>query len=237
MTKEKDQIPFIIAISFMAAFILIRLGVFIAGSAQSEFAAAAKVGEMPDVRFYIGRNIILFGYHIHHFYTGILLICVSGWMAINETKLLSRRQLAIMYGAGLGLFFDEIGLLLTWGDYYSHLSYLLSLFMIGLFANIIYFSRFWQAVKENIAKAPPTSNVARNFFRFNSFIKAADYISEKTGNSTGTAMFFTGLIYIIISFTVFKFPQFVRYLIAVAFFIRGVNYVFRHREIVEEGRL
>lgn len=150
MITKRKEIPFIITISYMAAFILIRIGVFLAGSGESEFARAAKAGTLPGVDFYIGRNIILFGYHIHHFYIGIFLICLAGWLSIAGSNKLSVKHTAVMYGAGLGLFFDEIGLLLTWGDYYSSLSYLLSLLLAGIFLNIIFFHDFWDNVKKNM---------------------------------------------------------------------------------------
>ncbi|MGM0567831.1 MAG: hypothetical protein ACQESB_01280 [Elusimicrobiota bacterium] len=235
MGKEKDQIPFIIALSFLSALLFIRLGVFLAGSAQTDFARVAKVGDLPEVRFYLGRNIILFGYHIHHFYIGILLICLAGWLSITRSFILSRKQLAAMYGAGLGLFFDEIGLLLTWGDYYSHLTYVMSLFMIAIFVNMIYFSSFWSSVKDNFDRKPPSSKFFRAFFRHNSFIKAADFISEKTGNSPKTSLIFTGIVYLLFSFIVIKNPRLVRYIVAFIFFLNGISYLLRLSNAGEEG--
>ncbi len=58
------EIAFLITISYFISFLLIRLAVIIAGSAGSAASMAAKEGELT---FYIGTNVILFGYHIHHF--------------------------------------------------------------------------------------------------------------------------------------------------------------------------
>ncbi len=57
------------------------------------------------------------GYHIHHFYWGILLLISSSWLALIRYKRLHRRVFkgiaSIMFGGGLGLIVDEFWLLLT----------------------------------------------------------------------------------------------------------------------------
>jgi len=137
--------PFIIALSYLTSFLLVRLFVIILGSANSEIAGVVEQGMGPH--FYIGRNLILFGHHIHHFYFGFILISFAGWSAIVGSPKIGKEKLAVLFGAGLGLFMDEIGLLLTWGDYYSSLSYLVGVFFLGVFLAIIYFPSFWRKVK------------------------------------------------------------------------------------------
>ena len=131
--------------------------VIVAGSANSEIAQIVKGGSTLT-HFHIGRNIILFGYHIHHFYFGILLMGIAGWLAIAGSANLSREKLALTYGAGLGLLMDEIGLLLTWGNYASTISYLLGVFLLGIILSLIYFPRFWRTDHHSIswAKYPLT---------------------------------------------------------------------------------
>lgn len=72
------------------------------------------------------------GYHIHHFYYGILLLILSNWMALIKYKRLYKRVFkgvaSIMFGGGLGLVVDEFGLLLTMefglkGNYWAPQSY------------------------------------------------------------------------------------------------------------------
>jgi len=72
------------------------------------------------------------GYHIHHFYWGILLLILSNWMALIKYKRLYKRVFkgiaSIMFGGGLGLVVDEFGLLLTMefgikGNYWAPQSY------------------------------------------------------------------------------------------------------------------
>jgi len=225
MVSKSKEIPFIITLSYLAGFIFIRLSVFIAGAAESEFAQAAKLGELPGVDFYIGQNIILFGYHIHHFYIGIALIALAGWLSLVGTDLLSRKHLAIIYGVGLGLFFDEIGLLLTWGDYYSQLSYLLTIFLAGIFLNIVFFHDFWISVRNNVVKSKKQSLLWRTVIKHNTFLSFADYMSNATGKTRKTGLIFTGLLYVSVAILVFYYPQTLRYWISLIFFIQGIEYL------------
>ncbi len=43
----------------------------------------------------------------------------------------------MLYGGGLGLLIDEIGLLLTWGNYWATQSYIFSIIVIFIFLSII----------------------------------------------------------------------------------------------------
>ncbi len=72
------------------------------------------------------------GYHIHHFYYGILLLIFSNWLALIRYKRLYKRIFkgiaSVMFGGGLGLVVDEFGLLLTMefgikGNYWALQSY------------------------------------------------------------------------------------------------------------------
>lgn len=64
------------------------------------------------------------GIHIHHFWYGIALISAAGWMGIAWRNERLYRLYAVLYGLGAGFLGDEIGLLLTLGNYESELTYL-----------------------------------------------------------------------------------------------------------------
>ncbi|MEF8847045.1 MAG: hypothetical protein V5A57_01265 [Candidatus Paceibacterota bacterium] len=149
--RKAREAPFLIAIFYLLSFVVIRTLVHLVGSINSPIAQTVKEGSSL-YHFYIGRNIILFGYHIHHFYFGIFLIAIAGWMSITDSDKIKKKGLAIMYGIGLGLLMDEIGLLLTWGDYTSSLSYLLGVLVLGIILNIIYFPSFWKKVRGKTVK-------------------------------------------------------------------------------------
>jgi hypothetical protein len=225
--QKNDGTPFVITISYLLSFLTIRLMVLIAGSAESEFAQVAKEGLSPGTDFYIGRNIILFGHHIHHFYFGIILICLAAWLAIVGSDYFNRRQVAIIYGVGLGLFMDESGLLLTWGDYYSGLTYLLSLFLVGVLLNIVFFPYFWREVRDEILDSNLHSWTWNTLLDHTSFIKVADIVSEKTDKTERASLFFTGIIYLGVGALILLYPDFVYYWVSGVFFIQGASSLIR----------
>jgi hypothetical protein len=63
------------------------------------------------------------GIHLHHFWYGLALLAVGGWMGIVNKNERIDQLAAVLYGAGGGLIADEFGLLLTFGNYWSSLTY------------------------------------------------------------------------------------------------------------------
>ncbi|MFW5985517.1 MAG: hypothetical protein ACOCQ1_04465 [Halanaerobiaceae bacterium] len=222
-TNIKKEIPFYITMSYFLSFVLIRLMVILADSGNSEFARAAKMGELPSVNFYLGSNIILFGYHIHHFYFGIAMICIAAWLAIVDSDLLSRKHIAILYGAGLGLFMDEVGLLLTWGNYNASSTYILSLLLIGIFLNIVFFPYFWRNVRQNLVETSRNQWMFTKIFNDKSFMGVVDNMVEETGKTEKTSLVFTGSIFIIAGFLILLYPSLVVYWVAGGFLVQGVS--------------
>lgn len=64
------------------------------------------------------------GIHFHHFWYGLIMIIVSGWLGISQRPTIYRRIYAIVFGLGAGLMADEVGLLLTFGNYFSEPTFL-----------------------------------------------------------------------------------------------------------------
>jgi hypothetical protein len=62
------------------------------------------------------------GIHFHHFWYGLGMIVVAGWLGIVYNRPRYDQIYAIVFGLGGGLVGDEIGLLLTFGDYNSWLT-------------------------------------------------------------------------------------------------------------------
>jgi hypothetical protein len=73
------------------------------------------------------------GIHFHHFWYGIALISVAGWMGIAWRNERLYRVYALFYGLGAGFVGDEVGLLLT-SNYQSELTYQ---FFIGAMSFVI----------------------------------------------------------------------------------------------------
>lgn len=113
------ELQFIITTSFLTAFTASRAVVVISGESK------------PSLELWVGN------YHIHHFFFGILLLSVSGWISLIEAQKKYKKLSALLYGAGLGLFMDEFGLLLTWGNYFAAQSYIFGVIVIFIFLSII----------------------------------------------------------------------------------------------------
>lgn len=113
---------------FTTALLSTRLLVRAAGIGNPT-SNVGNLGFIPFNQLWIG------GYHIHHYFFGLILIFCSN-MLLLEKEEFSRIRAGILFGAGLGLLFDEIGFLLSMGNYSSVLTYPISLVMgVLLFFN------------------------------------------------------------------------------------------------------
>ena len=62
---------------------------------------------------YVSNAIYFRGYHIHHFYFGMMVLTAGGLLALLTDRYRYRRVAAVLMGWGVGWFADEIGLLLN----------------------------------------------------------------------------------------------------------------------------
>ncbi|MGD0977169.1 MAG: hypothetical protein ABR875_02660 [Minisyncoccia bacterium] len=62
---------------------------------------------------YVTRVIYIHGFHIHHFFYGMLFLSVGGVLGVLSRDKRPLEVASIFIGAGIGLFADEIGLLLN----------------------------------------------------------------------------------------------------------------------------
>jgi hypothetical protein len=86
----------------------------------------------PDIHLIGG------GFHIHHFWYGLSMLVVGGWLGISYDHERISRAAAIIFGAGGGLVGDEVGLLLTFGDYWTGITYTLVIIFLALVTLIIF---------------------------------------------------------------------------------------------------
>jgi len=100
--------------------------------------------------FYPGAVLISGEIHFHHFWFGLLLLAVGGWLGINYNRKEVDMVAAIIYGVGGGLIADEIGLLLTFGDYYSGLTWTFLLLLLAFVTTSIVLSRYRQSVFDEL---------------------------------------------------------------------------------------
>jgi hypothetical protein len=113
------ELQFIITLSFLITFTVSRAIVVFSGESK------------PSLELWIGN------YHIHHFFIGILLLAISGWIGLVGNQKKYKYTSSALYGGGLGLLIDEIGLLITWGNYWAKQSYVFGVIVIVIFLSII----------------------------------------------------------------------------------------------------
>jgi hypothetical protein len=100
-TSRTEKVLFNMLTGFVSAFALVRLS-----------TAGIRSGWWP------AGNVRVGGRHIHHFVPGILLAFGSGAVALLTESQPLETSLALPFGAGIGLTFDEAALLLDLRDVY-----------------------------------------------------------------------------------------------------------------------
>lgn len=93
------------------------------------------------------------GIHFHHFWYGLGMVTLAGWLGIAFSRPRLVRTYAIIFGLGAGLIGDEVGLLLTFRDYQSDLT---TDFFVGIVGFIILAStlvRYRKIVRKDVTHA------------------------------------------------------------------------------------
>ncbi len=88
--EHRRQLLFIILIVFLLSFF------------------AARVYSL-----YFGHSIFISGYHVHHFYFGMLFLSAGGILGVLSVGKKQMQFASGLIGIGIGLFADELGLLLN----------------------------------------------------------------------------------------------------------------------------
>lgn len=86
------------------------------------------------------------GIHIHHFWFGLVLQAIGGWLGISYNDERINRLAAILFGAGGGLIGDEVGLLLTFGNYWSEITYTLIIMFLAIASTSILIIRYSKTI-------------------------------------------------------------------------------------------
>ncbi|HVP40689.1 MAG TPA: hypothetical protein VMS95_01885 [Candidatus Krumholzibacteriaceae bacterium] len=127
--KTKPNLSILALISFIVSFIIAR----------------------TFTTFFPDTVLIGGGLHIHHFWYGIAMLAVGGWLGIGYENESISRVAAILFGAGGGLIGDEVGLLLTLGDYWTHLTYTVVIIFLALVSVMILLTRYFRVVREEFS--------------------------------------------------------------------------------------
>jgi len=123
--QEKPNLSILAMVSFIASFIVARI-----------FTT-------------LNRNTVLFsgGYHIHHFWYGIAMLAIGGWLGISYQSERIDRLAAILFGAGGGIIGDEIGLLLTLGNYWTEITYTFVIVFLTFASMLILVNRYYKIIR------------------------------------------------------------------------------------------
>ncbi len=102
--------------------------------------------------FFPQTEVFIAGIHFHHFWYGLFMMTLAGWLGIAYNGERRNRVYAVVFGLGLGFVGDEIGLLLTLGDYYTTLTFD---FFVGAICFIVLASllvRYWKELESDVIK-------------------------------------------------------------------------------------
>jgi hypothetical protein len=102
--------------------------------------------------FFPSTVLVSSGVHIHHFWFGIALLAIGGWLGISFSDKEIDRIAAIIYGAGGGLIVDEVGLLLTFGNYQTGLTYTFFTIFLAFISILSLLYRYWQTILTEFAE-------------------------------------------------------------------------------------
>ncbi len=129
-TTHKHSLSFLAALSFTGGF----------------FGARIFHTVFPDTEVFIGPI------HFHHFWYGLALITLAGWLGIAYNSDRRNRIYAVLFGLGLGFIGDEVGLLLTFGNYTSPLTYDFFVAAICFIVLVTLLARYWKEVESDVIR-------------------------------------------------------------------------------------
>lgn len=85
--------------------------------------------------------------HVHHFNYGLILVAAAGLAALGPLGRRALRALALVFGLGAGLVFDEFALFWRLDPEYSQeLSVIAAGIAAGVLLQLVYFRAFWRAM-------------------------------------------------------------------------------------------
>jgi len=102
--------------------------------------------------FFPSTVLVSSGIHVHHFWYGIALLAIGGWLGIGYEGRETNRVAAILYGAGGGLIVDEVGLLLTFGNYWTGLTYTFIIILLAFVTVLMLFNRYRLLIVTELAE-------------------------------------------------------------------------------------
>jgi hypothetical protein len=130
--ETKPNLSMLALVSFIASFIIARIFTSLYPKTVWEFS----------------------GYHIHHFWYGLAMLAIGGWLGISVENERLNRVAAILFGAGGGLIGDEVGLLLTLKSegYWAEITYTIVIMFLALVSATALTIRYSKTIRAEFAQ-------------------------------------------------------------------------------------
>jgi len=90
--------------------------------------------------------------HIHHFWYGLAMLAIGGWLGISYNDPRIERLAAILFGAGGGIIGDEAGLLLTLTDYWTEITYTIVIAFVALTSAGILLKNYSRVIRAELGE-------------------------------------------------------------------------------------
>jgi len=135
---HKHSLSFLATLSFTAGF----------------FGARIFHTFFPDTMVFVG------GIHFHHFWYGLGMMTLAGWLGIAYNSERRNRVYAVIFGLGLGFVGDEVGLLLTLGDYSTTLTFDFFVAAICFIVLASLLVRYWKEVESDVIRLSTRERLA-----------------------------------------------------------------------------
>jgi hypothetical protein len=117
--RERPTLSVLALVSFLASFMVARIFTTLSPSTV----------------------LISGGYHIHHYWYGLIILAIGGWLGISYENERINRVAAILFGAGGGIIGDEVGLLLT-SEYWTGITFTFLMIFLAFASILILLFRF-----------------------------------------------------------------------------------------------
>jgi FtsH-binding integral membrane protein len=119
-------------------------------------ALVAFIASFTVARTFTSLNpdTVLIGgeFHIHHFWYGLAMLAIGGWIGISYESERVSRLAAILFGAGGGLIGDEVGLLLTLENYWSEITYTLVVTFLAIASMLVLLNRYSKIIRTELGE-------------------------------------------------------------------------------------
>jgi len=106
------------------------------------------------------------------------MVAIGGWLGISYKDDRTDRLAAIIYGAGGGLIGDEVGLLLTFGDYRTEMTYTIVIMFLTFASTIILLRKYSTVIRREFGNFT-RRNVSLYFGVFLAAVSIA-FVTETT---------------------------------------------------------